>query len=383
MKKASKPRVLIFHPALAPYRLDLFNALSESLDLKIVFLHQNVPYQNYDQDDLLRKLDVRVGFLTRGISILGREIRTGISAEIRDFAPELVVSHEFSPLTLQVSSYCRRRGLPHVVWTADSREVVAAEHRLRRIARSVALRRIDGLVVYSADTKALYESTFGFKGKFGICPNLQKDSVLREKLADGLAKSWAIAREYDLRGTKVLLFVGRLAAVKRIDRLIRTFASLRDELEDAVLVLVGDGPDRDRLAREVADNGIESKVIFAGHQEGQSLFAWYNLGSLFLLPSEFEPWGAVVNEALVAGMPVICSDRVGARELVNSQRSGEIVDVTDSAKFREVIRAWIDRVAPVAEAQSCTLRESLMTQGFDDAVSGFVSIVDELVGGAA
>jgi ABC-type phosphate transport system ATPase subunit len=51
------PRVLIIHPALAPYRIDLFNALALRLDLKIVFLNEDVPNQTYDQTELRRRLN--------------------------------------------------------------------------------------------------------------------------------------------------------------------------------------------------------------------------------------------------------------------------------------------------------------------------------------
>ena len=51
-----KLKVCIVHPSLAPYRIDLFNALADLVDLHLIFIHENVPYQKYDQGMLQNKL---------------------------------------------------------------------------------------------------------------------------------------------------------------------------------------------------------------------------------------------------------------------------------------------------------------------------------------
>ena len=69
---------------------------------------------------------------------------------------------------------------------------------------------------------------------------------------------------------------------------------------------------------------------------GKDLYAWYYLADLFVLPSQFEPFGAVVNEALVAGCFVIVSDKVGAASLINSS-NGSIFESNNEKQLAEEI----------------------------------------------
>jgi len=69
--------VLVLHPALAPYRVDSFNALSRRTALRLVFLEENVAYQAFDQARLRALLEVEPGYLLSGINVGKRTIRLG------------------------------------------------------------------------------------------------------------------------------------------------------------------------------------------------------------------------------------------------------------------------------------------------------------------
>ena len=60
-------KLLIIHPALAPYRVDEFNALSKLFDLEVVFIFENVWNHRFDQDKLLSQLQFKVSFLLKGL----------------------------------------------------------------------------------------------------------------------------------------------------------------------------------------------------------------------------------------------------------------------------------------------------------------------------
>jgi glycosyltransferase involved in cell wall biosynthesis len=152
-----------------------------------------------------------------------------------------------------------------------------------------------------------------------------------------------LLQEHQLSGKKVVLMVGRLVTVKRLDRLIEGFAVAREFHPDLRLVLVGEGPERIALERLAADIGLDDSVIFAGHREGRELYAWFSIASVFVLTSELETWGAVVNEALVAGVPVVCSDRAGARVLIENGCNGCVIDANDIQKIGAEIVVWTTR----------------------------------------
>lgn len=369
------PRVLILHPALAPYRVDMFNALARRCSLRLVFLSANVANQPFDQERLRAQLVEPPGYLLRGLDVAGRTIRLGIGQEIRRFRPDVVVTTEFGQATLGAlaSRGVRAGGFAHVVSTEDNPFSVQGETWLHGLGRRLLLRLVDCVLTYSEEARSIYLQRFRATQPVVASPLVQDERVLASRLeqAGGAARAEAAAR--GLLGRRILLYVGRLASEKRVDRLIDAVGRLQSSWPDLVLALVGDGPERELLERRAALATAPGRVLFTGRQEGEGLAAWYRLGSVFALASAHEPFGAVVNEALVAGMPVICSDRAGARALVAAGKNGEVVDAGRPEALDEALATWLRRRPPVSSAQLEGRRPSLMETSFDDAVDAYLA----------
>lgn len=112
----------------------------------------------------------------------------------------------------------------------------------------------------------------------------------------------------------VMGFFGKLKQEKRPDLAIRAVAEVAAEFpahQRPWLILVGDGPLRSRMEK-LARKLYPDRTRFLGFQNQSHLPALYRLIDLLLLPSDFEPWGLVVNEAMCAGRPAVVSDRVGS-----------------------------------------------------------------------
>jgi glycosyltransferase involved in cell wall biosynthesis len=113
----------------------------------------------------------------------------------------------------------------------------------------------------------------------------------------------------------VILFCAKLQPWKRPGDLLRAFAEA--QLADALLVVAGEGPLRGELESQAAALGMGKRVRFLGFVNQSQLPAVYASADLMVLPSEYEPFAVVVNEAMCCGCPVAASDRVGAaRDLV-------------------------------------------------------------------
>lgn len=149
----------------------------------------------------------------------------------------------------------------------------------------------------------------------------------------------------------VILCVGRLLDIKRPDTLLAAYAQVADVpgLPQPWLVFVGDGPMQAPLAAEAARLGL-SRVRFAGFAGQDRLPAFYAMADVFVLPSEWEPWGLVVNEAMSCGLPVIVSDRVGCgADLVRDGETGLVVPVGNADALAAALRRLLaDR--PAAQA---------------------------------
>ncbi len=374
--KTRRLRVLIFHPALAPYRIDLFNAIAELCNLRLVFLNENLLSQKFDQNVLRKSLTPDFKILTEGFNFLGRSVRWGIKEEISTFDPDVVVTPEFSPTTLVVTIVRRRlKSFGLVALTEDNPIMAKSGSPLRRLARNWVLRNIDGLLVYSEDVKTLYNNLLGFSGPVGVCPILHREESLFTQFSDALPKSDNLAEHHVLYGKKIILYVGRLSPEKRLDRLIDAFSSLVGKDDNTILVIVGDGSLRESLERIVQSHGVMERAIFTGRLEDLDLFAWYNLGSVLVLPSEHEPWGAVTNEALLAGMPVICSDRAGSKVMIEHGVNGSVVNAADVFLLSSEIRRWLNRTPFLAKGNLTKIRKSLMKTKFENTVDGFMNLM--------
>jgi glycosyltransferase involved in cell wall biosynthesis len=136
-------------------------------------------------------------------------------------------------------------------------------------------------------------------------------------------------------------FLGSLIPRKGGDLLIRALAGLTDR--SWRLIIVGDGGSRSSWEQLAAQGGIADQVTFTGVLLNAEAKAILGDLDLFVLPSRFDGWGAVVNEALMQGVPVVCSDRCGARDLLSDSWRGEAFKAGSMEGLREVLRTWIGR----------------------------------------
>jgi glycosyltransferase involved in cell wall biosynthesis len=114
---------------------------------------------------------------------------------------------------------------------------------------------------------------------------------------------------------KVILFCAKIQPWKRPRDLLQAFAKAR--VANAKLVFAGEGPQRADLEAETIRLGVADRVKFLGFINQSALPALYKLADLMVLPSSYEPFAVVVNEAMCCGCPVMASDQVGAaRDLV-------------------------------------------------------------------
>lgn len=136
----------------------------------------------------------------------------------------------------------------------------------------------------------------------------------------------------------VLVSVGRLAAEKNVDELLRLRAALG--AGGTTLLLVGDGPDRPRLERLAADLGLAAPdVVFAGMVPPEQVADWYRLGGLFVSASTSETQGLTYVEALAAGVPVLCRADPCLAEVVREGENGW--QYRDAADFQRKLDAFL------------------------------------------
>jgi glycosyltransferase involved in cell wall biosynthesis len=129
-----------------------------------------------------------------------------------------------------------------------------------------------------------------------------------------------------------VVFVGQLIPRKGLDTLCGSLSRLREL--NWRLTVVGDGGERAQLHALAHRLGIDERVEWQGTLSNGDALGQIEQSDLLVLPSRFDGWGAVVNEALLRGVPVICSDRCGAADLLAESwrggvfRTGDVADLS-------------------------------------------------------
>ncbi len=158
-------------------------------------------------------------------------------------------------------------------------------------------------------------------------------------------------REHDLTGRRVVLVVGALSPEKRVCAAIDAIG----DLDDGLLVVIGDGPERAALESRAAEAG--AAVRFVGTQS--DLAPWYRAADVLVLASRTEGMPAVVIEAGLCGLPVVATDVGGVGEVVDHERTGLLIDSSATAlgDLSEAIRTASTRHDEWGAAATARCRE--------------------------
>ncbi|MEK7465645.1 MAG: glycosyltransferase family 4 protein [Patescibacteria group bacterium] len=138
----------------------------------------------------------------------------------------------------------------------------------------------------------------------------------------------------------VVIFMGKLIHRKRPEDLLKAFSQLKNGL--ASLVFVGDGDLRSALTEYVQEFHIRN-AVFTGFISQGMMPKYYALGDIFVLPSDGETWGLVVNEAMCSGLPVIVSDAVpSVYDIVKDGSNGFIYPCGDVERLKNSLELLVN-----------------------------------------
>lgn len=190
----------------------------------------------------------------------------------------------------------------------------------------------------------------------------------------------AVRREWNLpAGAAVALYCAKLQPWKRPGDLLEAFS--RANVTGSYLVFAGDGPLRPILERRSKDLGVADRVRFLGFVNQTALPRVYVTCDVLVLPSDYEPFGLVVNEAMLCRCPVIVSDRVGARhDLVREGETGCVFPCGDVEALARILGALLgnrSRLERMGEAA----RDRMQTWTPEMNVETFVEAIEMAVAG--
>ncbi|MGF3112269.1 glycosyltransferase family 4 protein [Facklamia sp. P9177] len=183
------------------------------------------------------------------------------------------------------------------------------------------LNDLDDLVVLSDRDKKIYSS---------------KLNVLPKRIYNPLTIKSKRPNSISIDNRVNILFVGRIYyQTKGLELLFDIIKKVVKEIPNVCFNIVGDGPDKNRLLKDINTNKLSDVIVFHGSSNDVSKF--YLTNDIFVLPSLIEGFGLVVTEAMSFGLPVISFKTHGPSEIITEGYSGYLIDKYDTDEFSKKI----------------------------------------------
>jgi glycosyltransferase involved in cell wall biosynthesis len=259
-----------------------------------------------------------------------------------------------------------------VLFGTDAHELVPVDGKrwkllLKRFAWPRLFRLADVVIVPSSGGVALMHSLRIPEDRVELTPYcVDNDWWISQ--SDRVERAHVRSRWNIPMNAVVVLFCAKLQPWKRPFDLLRAFSAISER--NAYLIFAGEGPLR--LALESEARSLGDRVRFLGFVNQSELPETYTSADLFVLPSDYEPFGVVVNEAMLCRCPVVVSDRVGARfDLVRQGETGFVFPAGNVSALTHVLKDLLiapERLQQLGNAARERMRSWAPEQNVDRTV---------------
>jgi len=297
-------------------------------------------------------------------------------AQLKAFAPDLIhIALAPDPLCYSAQKTARAMGISMVASCHTRFETYLKHYPYSRW--------VEGLL------KAYLKQAYGACREVYVPSQSMVDALLADGLRDNF-KLWPRGVDTDLfnpahrssdfrarRGIApdefVVTFVSRLVREKELDTVVATLRALEARGLAHRAVIVGDGPDRAQMERDLPN------AVFTGFLSGTALAEAYAAADVFLFPSETETFGNVTLEAMASGLPCVCANATGSRSLVIDGETGFLVEPRNSAMFAARIGQIAGDIALRARMREAA-RARALAFSWDDCMGRILGYYRTLVG---
>lgn len=313
-KMKSRHKVLFITIVPSPYQRDLFGALAEreDVDLSVCYMDSATPENPWPEKPLRPFEHILPGFWVPFGKARGH-VNWGLP---NLFEPHVVVLSSFTSLTGQFLMRHWLRGKQWLFWgerlhcNFGLKELVQ-----RRLAEPIS--HASGIVGIGRAAENDYRRRFPNAPHFCIPYHCD------------LSGFFAIGDRPKTDRPITFLFCGQMVRRKGVDLLLLAFDRLIALGFDARLLLVGREADLPKFLTKVRP-ATRLRIRYEGFQAPECLPEYFAVADVFVLPSRYDGWGVVINQALAAGLPIITSDAVGAGfDLVENGINGARVIADD------------------------------------------------------
>ncbi len=263
---------------------------------------------------------------------------------LNKFQPDVVHVQVSDPIGLSVVAYARKKNIPVVTTEHNQPEVLTDPLKMPGIIKkpvNAALssyfrgRQNKSDFVTMPTQRAIDNLIVGHKFDAPIAAVSNGVDISNFKPGKAAAE---IYKKYNLPNDKpIVLYVGRADPEKKLGLVIEAFGDALKKVPNAMLVVVGDGVDKNRLEKEAEKLGINESVKFLGRVLPPDLYELYKVGDIFATASEIETQGIVLIEAAATGLPLIAVDKGAVAEVCQNNINGFLCEPGDTKAIGEAM----------------------------------------------
>jgi poly(glycerol-phosphate) alpha-glucosyltransferase len=334
-------RIVVFSIVPSPYQRDFFKALSKKVDLQVYYLEAESPDSPWPR----KALEVYEVVLP-GTYISFRGMRFFVSWKIPTVkGADALIFNGYMGTTLQwflrykSDSYCKS-----FFW---GERMMFSSRGIKAKIQNWLIRPLKNCEAIVAIGSRAVE---GYRLRFVTTPVFNIPYSCDLELFQNIPLK--------VRSAHVnLLFCGQMIHRKGLDVLLTSFDELSMKY-DITLHLVGREAEVEKML-DTLSTTTRSKIVNHGFQPPDMLPEFFSLADVFVLPSRYDGWGVVVNQALGAGLPVICSDQVGAGiDLIDDGKNGFVFKSGDAHDLSSKLRLMMDDSELIPLMSQCSREKS-------------------------
>ncbi|MBK9401132.1 MAG: glycosyltransferase family 4 protein [Bacteroidetes bacterium] len=361
-----------------PYRIPLFNLLSEEMRIAGLELHVIFSSLGYKR----RKFEINPNDFKFSYTLLdGGKYSVGEDAEktyffyrglwkqLRTIKPWRIISSGFSPATIICAFHKFIYGTPFLIWSGTIELGARKTKWWRKLFRKVLLKKATSFITYGTKASEYLEGLGAKKESVYMAMNTVDTTFFREETN-------AARSRIKKQDNFTFAYLGYLVPRKNVHKIIEAAAVLSKTRKDFRIIIIGDGVSKADLEREVMDQQLKGLIQFRGYLQKQELPAVFAETDALLFQTDFDIWGLVLNEAMAAGIACMASNKAGAvYDLIEEGKTGYINDFSNISQTVNKMEWMIDHKEAMERTGKSASVFIAEKASLAIAVAGFMSAI--------
>ncbi len=371
-------KVIIIHNIIAPYKIALFNELSILIpNMEVIFIAEKEKRRDWNIDYTTINFPYTLLFHGSIDSINSFAIAKKTWRILEKIRPETSIICDYSNIFGWVALMWAKKNQNKLIFWLDSTYDDKKHYFPKEQIKQFFLRHFEAFLAPGVKTKHYLEYMKVDNSKKITTGYSVNNNFFIEQYQLYKDKRELLLNELGIKRKQNFIFIGRFAPEKNIFTLLKSFVEVKNN--DWGLILLGDGPLKNEIISFIKTNRLENKVILPGFIQHNEIVKYFITSDVFILPSYSEPWGLVVNEAMLCRLPVIVSTKCGCQpELVKERVTGFAFEPNDELKLTKLMQGFVSgsyNIKSMGEASFTIVKEhspSVIAQNIATGIKAYI-----------